>query len=109
MGYRDWTDGRLEERLFWQAGSGRRLELELTLEEAVDATPAGCDAGPSVSELASWDHVKVQLAKWAPDDVRAELAEYGAWDEEALADDASNVLTMLWLACADMVEDAYMS
>ena len=40
----------------------------------------------------------------APHAVRAALAEYGAWDDEELEDDAANIERILWLAAHDIRE-----
>jgi hypothetical protein len=40
-----------------------------------------------------------------PDTIRKELAEYGSWDEEELADDDQNWHRLVWLAAWDIFED----
>lgn len=44
---------------------------------------------------------------WAPtpDRVRKELREYGAWDDEELADDETNWQRLVWIAAANIQEE----
>ena len=39
-----------------------------------------------------------------PDQIRAELKEYGAWNQEELADDEANFQRIVWLAACDISE-----
>ena len=39
------------------------------------------------------------------DKIRAELGEYGAWDETELADDAANFRRLIWSAANNIAED----
>lgn len=55
------------------------------------------------------------VAHWAPkltidvtpDDIRAELKEYGAWDAEELADDEANKERLVWLAAGSIQENMH--
>lgn len=38
-------------------------------------------------------------------DIRQELKEYGAWDEEELSDDYENKKRILWIAASNIVEE----
>ena len=88
----------------WFAGSGRPINLRLTLEEAESCShPGNCEA--DVKELLLTDGISAQVATWDPETLRAELAEYGAWDEEELADHEENTRRMVWLACCDVAEN----
>ena len=46
----------------------------------------------------------VRLAKIDPAILRDELREYGAWDENELADHDQNLQRLLWLAAGDIVD-----
>jgi len=50
-----------------------------------------------------------QFRKIDPEDIRAELKEYGygAWDAEELADDAKNQARILWIAAGDINEGIF--
>lgn len=49
--------------------------------------------------------IRRQLAKIPADKIRAELKEYGAWDETELADDEANRLRIVWIAAGNISED----
>lgn len=42
-----------------------------------------------------------------PEAIRAELAEYGAWSTEELADDNANIRRLLWCAACNIKEEQY--
>lgn len=72
-----------------------------------------CHPGPNDSDVAFWvNQVREQVAKDNfpngpdADSIRRDLAEYGAWDAEELADDEQNWHRLLWLAAWDISEDA---
>ena len=90
----------------WSAGSGRPISLRLTLDEAQSCShPGQCDA--DIDYLLLSDGISAQVSTWDPETLRAELAEYGAWDwdEEELADHEENTRRMVWLACCDVAEN----
>ena len=88
----------------WCAGSGRPLSLRLTLDEAQSCShPGQCDA--DVDGLLLLEGISAQVETWDPETLRAELAEYGAWNEEELADHEENTRRMVWLACCDVAEN----
>lgn len=75
-----------------------RFELQMTKRQAEACSHSGsCDA--DVKILSEHTKIRRQIAKIEPDKIRAELKEYGAWDETELADDAQNVQRILWIAC----------
>lgn len=39
-----------------------------------------------------------------PEDLKRKLREYGAWDDEELADHAQNLQRILWIAAGDITE-----
>lgn len=73
--------------------------------------------GPADSDVARWvDRVRELTAQlyagdennpWNPtaDKIRAELAEYGAWSDDELANDAQNWHRLLWIAACNIAED----
>ncbi len=86
----------------WQAGSGRPLTLTLTDEQVEHMTHSGdCQADVE----AHLPHLADQVAKWDPATLADELREYGAWDDEQLADHAANVERMVWIAAGDVKEE----
>jgi hypothetical protein len=87
---------------WWTCGSGR-IELLLTRQQAGDVThPGPCDS--DVEALSKVRAVARQLNRLDPKVLADELREYGAWDEEELADHKQNLQRILWIACGDIAE-----
>lgn len=81
--------------------SFERFELSIPLREAEYASHAGnCDQ--EVSDVAATPRIAKQLAQLDPLTIRAELAEYGAWDDVELANHAQNLQRIVWIACGDI-------
>lgn len=88
----------------WFTSSNGRIEIQLTQYEAAQGYHLGqCDA--DVDRLSKKPHIASQLAALKPEDVREELAGYGAWDDDELADHAENLKRLLWLACAQITDE----
>lgn len=87
----------------WQVGSGRPITLLVTLDDAASCAHPG-DCGNDVRELSLCSHITTQTEEWDPEELAAELDEYGAWDEYELSDHEQNIQRMLWIACNDVAE-----
>jgi hypothetical protein len=82
-----------------------RFSLVLTKEQGLSASHQGqCDE--DVRALSEVPAIARQLRLLRPEDVAAELKEYGAWDAEELADHAQNVQRILWLAAGNIREES---
>jgi hypothetical protein len=80
------------------------FELQMTKAQAQSAShPGPCDA--DVAYLAMSPNIRRQLNKSGPDAIRAELREYGAWDDDELADDAENRLRLVWIAAGNITDE----
>jgi hypothetical protein len=90
---------------YWQSGYTGSLELEISLEDAECGFHQG-DCADDVDGLRRQTDIARQVDAWPADALRRELAEYGAWNDDELADDAENRARMLWLACGDIVAEA---
>lgn len=79
-----------------------RFEIAMPLECVEDCSHSGaCD-----SDVAHWAPKIAALNPGIkPEDVRAELKEYGAWDAEELSDDATNWERIVWLAAGNLKEE----
>jgi len=87
---------------YWSSSSGA-IELALTFEQASKGYHQGqCDL--DISELRSEPQISGQLDKLTPAAVHKTLKEYGAWDDVELSDHGANLDRLLWIACADLVE-----
>jgi hypothetical protein len=73
-----------------------------------------------VRDCSSQGSVDESVAHWAkelrktihcsdirPDPIRAELKEYGAWDEEELTDDEANWRRLIWIAACNIKEEEH--
>ena len=81
-----------------------RFEIELPLAVAMScAHPGQCDA--DVEAALRLSTVSDELDRITPDDIRAELNEFGAWDDEELSDDAANRERILWIAAGNICEE----
>lgn len=101
-------DGRYMAQLYtpgpfeW-VSSSYMLTLTLTMEEARSLSHQGqCD--DDVQAGLKNPKIRSQVDAWDEDKLRAELKEYGAWDEVELSDHSMNQARMLWLAAGDIVD-----
>jgi hypothetical protein len=89
----------------WYSDSCGLIEIAITLDDAASGAHQGaCD--DDIAELLKVPYIAEQLATIAPEKLRGALQEYGAWDDEQLADHDQNLARFLWLACGQIVEDA---
>lgn len=94
-------------KLYW--ASFNRFELRLPGQCVTDCSHSGpCDA-----DVAHWAPlVRAQIEadnfpnKPTPDAIRAELEEYGAWDEAELADKDANFNRLVWIAASNVSEES---
>jgi hypothetical protein len=93
------------DKLYW--ASRNSFEFRIPGAAVIDiARP-----GPADDAVAFWiDQVREQVEKDSfpngPDAeaIRRDLAEYGAWDAEELADDGQNWHRLLWIAAGDIAD-----
>lgn len=84
--------------------SSGKITLKLTLDQAMKGNHMGeCDA--DIAELAKVPSIRDQLKKIDPEVLKSELKETGGWDAEELEDHTDNLNRILWIACADIVEE----
>ena len=81
--------------------SFNRFELNITKAQVLSAYHSGA-MDDDIAALAKVPRIARQLKKLDPDQVRAELAEYGAWNEEELQDHAENLQRVLWCGVCDI-------
>ena len=87
----------------WFSSCGRINLTFPALEDAQYCAHHG-DCLPEVQETVGLDWMASQLEKIAPDVLRSELGEYGAWDSDELADHGDNLERIVWLAAHDVAE-----
>jgi hypothetical protein len=80
--------------------------LEMSLEDAESVSHSGqCD--DDVLALSKRSDIASQLDAIDPEDLRKELREYGAWDDEELSDHDQNLQRILWLAGGNIVDEVF--
>lgn len=100
------TDTIDRDALYW--ASFNCFELRLSGAAVADCSHSGqCDSdvahhAPLVAAQVEADNFP---NKPTPAKVRAELEEYGAWDDDELADDDANWQRIVWLAAGSIAED----
>lgn len=93
-------------KLYW--ASFNRFELRISDQAVLDCShPGPCDADverhvDAVREQIEKDNLALRPT---PAKIRAELAEYGAWDDKELADDEQNFRRLVWLVAGNIAED----
>lgn len=80
-----------------------RFELKLTAD-AVDACSHSGDCEDDVRYYMAQPEIRAELNKIPADKLAKELREYGAWDEEQLANHEDNLMRILWIAAGDIKE-----
>lgn len=87
------------------SGGFERLSLELKPDDALSGSQPGQNADDDIADLRKVPYIARQLEALDPEQVRAELNEWGAWDETELADDDANLNRVLWTACCNVREE----
>ena len=81
-----------------------RFTLTISKAEAELGAHSGrCD--DDIEALLREPRIAKQLDRIDPADIRAELAEHGAWDQDELADATENRARILWIACGNVREE----
>ena len=78
-----------------------RFDFQLPLEVVESCShPGSCD--DDVEAAIKNPDIYAAIANIDPKDLAAELAEYGAWDADELADHDENMCRILWVACGNI-------
>lgn len=81
-----------------------RFTITMTKAQALSASHSGkCD--DDVNALLQVPAIARQFKRIDPAAIRAELREYGAWDETELSDDNANRQRVLWIAAGNIREE----
>lgn len=81
-----------------------RFEIDLMPDDAASGShPGPCD--DDIRALLAVPYIARQLAEIDSNLIRAELAEYGAWNSRELADDDDNRARILWIACGNVATE----
>ena len=89
---------------FYACGNYPTIEIELTIEDACSMSHQGaCDK--DVETMRKVPYIAQQLERMDPENLRKELKEYGAWNEEQLKDHEENILRILWILAGNIKEN----
>lgn len=82
-----------------------RFVIELEENDAL----SGSHPGPyddDIKALLELPYIKAQFDDiLKPDDIQDELRDYGAWDDDELANDDDNQERILWIACGNVRDE----
>ena len=78
-----------------------RFVLDLPAD-VVDACSHSGPVDDDVADALLRDDVSAEFDRIDPEDLRAELKEYGAWNDEELSDHEQNRARILWLAACNI-------
>jgi hypothetical protein len=85
-----------------------RFELNLPIAVVLSCSQPGKDASEDVeAALRRYPSLLADIRDLDPFLVREELSEYGAWDEEELADDEENAERLVWLAACELKDELF--
>jgi hypothetical protein len=84
--------------------SFNRFELNITKAQVLATWHPGA-MDDDIAALAKVPRIARQLKKLDPEQVRLELAGYGAWNDDDLQDHAQNLQRVLWLGVCDIWEE----
>lgn len=91
----------MKTKLIW--ASFNRFEFQMPAEAVSDCSHQGsCD-----EDVAHWQSRIARPAAITPEALRAELKEYGAWDEPELADDDANWRRIIWIAAGNIQDEKH--
>jgi hypothetical protein len=78
--------------------------IELPYDVARNCSHSGpCDE--DVKRAMKLPEIQAELQEINPDDLRKELKEYGAWDENELQSHTDNLERILWIAAGNIMEE----
>lgn len=81
-----------------------RFTIQVTKKQALQGSHVGaCDE--DIKYLRTLPKIRRQLNRLDPEKLKAELREYGAWDETELSNHDKNLSRILWLACGDIRDE----
>lgn len=65
-----------------------------------------CSAQGDVSEACEYWADKIEIEA-TPGDIRSELKEWGAWEDDELTDDDKNKARIIWISACNIKEERY--
>lgn len=94
------------EVLYWFTNSSGLVNILLPGGAVLDIA----QSGPADTAVALWrtdERIAKELEEITDEELRNDLREYGAWDDEELEDREANLDRLLWLAAWDIAENVW--
>lgn len=89
---------------YWTGNYG--IELRMSTKDAESVSHSGkCDN--DVAILSQKKYIQRQIKALNPEALAKELKEYGAWDENELANHNDNITRILWIAGGDISDGKF--
>jgi hypothetical protein len=82
-----------------------RFEIQMTRKQALACSHQG-DCADDVNALIKSKQIS-RPRKCTPENLKKELSEYGAWEENELENDTTNWERIVWLAAGNIKEDLH--
>ena len=89
-------------KLYWYISGSGMVEFQITGECVSDCS----HSGQCFPEVEYWEK-QLDWSNIDPDAIRSELREFGAWDDQELANDLDNRHRILWSAANDISESVF--
>ena len=90
--------------LYWYSSSSGHIEIQLPGDCLLSIAQSGDNERDVMTSL-GLDPVRSEINNLDSDDIRDELREYGAWDDEELADHERNKMRFLWIAAHNVADE----
>ena len=82
-----------------------RFQITMTKEQARGAShPGPCD--DDVKALLTVPAIRRQFTRIPAEAIKAELSEYGTWDDVELSDEQANQERIIWIAAGNIREES---
>ena len=96
---------KLKNMMYWNNSNyGNDIELKLTHAEMM-SHQGQCDS--DVKFGMTIPYIKKQLDALDKDQIKKELFNYGAWDDDDLSDHQDNLMRWLWVSAGNVVDNRF--
>lgn len=76
-------------------------------EDVVNACNHSGPCDEDVDRAMELPEIKAELSEIDPEQLRKELSEYGAWDDQELANHQDNLKRILWIAAGNIQDEQH--
>lgn len=79
-------------------------EISLTLQDVKKCSNIG-DCYEDIKKVIKKPYIKKQIKLWERETLKAELYEYGAWDDSELENHEENTIRWVWLSAGSISDN----